>query len=181
MKDVVSTLARFARSRIAAELGAPDAKTETLDETCQRLGASFVTVRWHDGRLQGCIGTLEPRRSLADDVAHNAVAAAFRDPRGLPLELSDLEALEIEVSVLSRLERVSFDGSERGALAAMCVGDGLVLVHGTRRGTFLPQMWESIPTREEFLSELKRKARLAPDFWSPDIELHRYSVSKASG
>jgi len=181
MNDVLVSLARFARARIAEELGGERAAgRDAMDERCHQLGASFVTLRWRDGRLQGCIGTLEPRRPLADDVAHNALAAAFADPRALPLELEDLDALEVEVSVLSRLERIAFDGTEEGARAAIVAGEGVVLVQGHRRGTFLPQMWEKLPTKEEFLFELKRKAHVQGD-WSCDIALFRYTVTKASG
>jgi len=180
MTDVLTSLARFARARIAEELGGEPADgRDTMHASCNHPGASFVTLRWRDGRLQGCIGSLEPRRPLADDVAHNALAAAFIDPRAAPLTLSDLAALVVEVSVLSRLERITFDGTEAGARAALRVGEGVVLAYGARRGTFLPQMWESLETPEEFLVELKRKARLEPFFWSPEIELHRYTVVKA--
>ena len=178
--DALTTLAVFARARIAEELGKPLESPPKLDATCNLLGASFVTVRWRDGRLQGCIGTLEPRRSLADDVAKNALAAAFADPRAAPLAISDLDDLRVEVSVLSPLERIAYDGTEVGACTALRVGDGVVLEHGPHRGTFLPQMWDELETRERFLSELKRKARLPADFWSPDVVLHRYSVAKGA-
>jgi AmmeMemoRadiSam system protein A len=177
--DVLAFLARFARARIGEELGAGPAPLDGMDAFCKRPGASFVTLRWNDGDLQGCIGSLEPRRPLVEDVAHNAIAAAFLDPRAAPLRLRDLERLRTEVSVLSPLERVAFDGTEEGARAALRVGtDGVLLACRGRRGTFLPQMWEQLETPEIFLNELKRKARLAPDFWAPDVELHRYTVSK---
>jgi AmmeMemoRadiSam system protein A len=178
VNDVVIELARFARARIAEELGG--ARASNRDEIvsgCNEPGASFVTLRWRDGRLQGCIGTLEPRRLLADDVAQNALAAAFSDPRAMPLALSDLDAIEVEVSVLSKLERIAFDGTEAGARTAIVTGEGVVIARGPQRGTFLPQMWEKLPTKEEFLFELKRKARLG-DGWSPEIELYRYTVTK---
>jgi AMMECR1 domain-containing protein len=63
-------------------------------------------------------------------------------------------------------------------MAALPEGEGVVIVHGQQRGTFLPQMWAELPTREEFFVQLKRKARLAPGFWSKDIALYRYTVLK---
>jgi len=176
--DRLAALARYARARIAEELGGPPASRAEID-FADGPGATFVTLRWADGNLQGCIGSLEPRRALADDVAQNALAAAFVDPRAGQLSLADLEHLRVEVSVLSPLERVVFDGTERGALAALRVGeDGVLLTCGARRGTFLPQMWAELETPDAFLLELKRKARLPVDFWSPEIELHRYTVAK---
>jgi len=176
--DELSALARHARLAIARELGARVDDAE-MDPSFESPGASFVTLRWNDGRLQGCIGSLEPRRPLADDVAQNALAACFADPRAMPISADDLEDLKVEVSVLSPLERITYDGTEAGARAALRVGtDGVLLTCGGRRGTFLPQMWEQLETPEEFLTELKRKARLSPDFWSPEIELQRYTVAK---
>ncbi len=176
--DFLTRLAVFARERIAAELGKSAETPQELDAVCNDLGASFVTVRWKDGRLQGCIGSLEPRRSLRDDVAKNALAAAFVDPRAAPLALSDLDDLRVEVSVLSPLEPIAYDGTEEGARRAIHAGDGIVLAIGERRATFLPQMWTELPMAEEFLNELKRKAHLAPTFWSSDITLRRYTVAK---
>ena len=179
--DVPAELARFARARIAEELGAAPASRAEVDAICTEWGASFVTLHWDDGRLQGCIGSLEPRRTLVDDVERNALAAAFADPRAVAITPGDLVRLRVEVSVLSPLERVAFDGSEEGARAALRAGiDGVLLVHGMRRGTFLPQMWAELETAEIFLLELKRKARLPPEFWSSDVELHRYTVAKGA-
>ena len=171
-------LARFARQCICQELGGAAARAPT-SSLAMRLGASFVTLRWRNGQLQGCIGSLEARRMLVADVAHNGLAAAFEDPRGTPLSLHDLDELNVEVSVLSELERVDFDGTEPGARAALRPSvDGVVIVWNGRRGTFLPQMWEQLPTPAEFLRELKTKARLPRDFWDDGVELHRYSVAK---
>lgn len=177
--DELTALARHARFAIARELGV-DAQGVEMNAAWARPGASFVTLRWKDGRLQGCIGSLEPRRALAEDVAQNALAACFADPRAMPISADDLRDLKVEVSVLSALERILYDGTEASARAALRVGtDGVLLTCGGRRGTFLPQMWEQLETPEEFLTELKRKARLSADFWSPEIELHRYTVAKA--
>ncbi|HEY2370294.1 MAG TPA: AmmeMemoRadiSam system protein A [Polyangiaceae bacterium] len=180
MKDEeLSALARLARATISRELGVDDVRDEEMDAAFTCLGASFVPLRWNDGRLQGCIGSLEPRRALADDVAQNALAACFADPRATPISAGDLDALKVEVSVLSPLERIAYDGTEAGARAALRVGtDGVLLTCCGHRGTFLPQMWEQLETPEEFLTELKRKAHLSPEFWSPEIELQRYTVAK---
>ncbi len=174
-------LARFARACVREELGGAPAAWPT-ETWCREPGASFVTLRWREqvgGRLQGCIGSLVARRPLAHDVAHNALAAAFRDPRGARLSLPALDELHVEVSVLSPLETIDFDGSEDGALAALRPGvDGVVLSWGGRRGTFLPVMWEQLPTPRIFLDELKQKARLPASFWAPGVELQRYTAQK---
>jgi AMMECR1 domain-containing protein len=69
--------------------------------------------------------------------------------------------------------------SEDEALVALRPGvDGVYLVYGNLRGTFLPQVWESIPDPLDFLCELRRKAGLPARFWHPDVKLSRYTVEK---
>lgn len=159
-------LARWARAHLGAHLGGAPA-IAPAEPWAHERGSTFVTLRWRDGRLQGCIGNLDGLRSLADDIAHNAVAAATRDPRGRRLGLADLEALDVEVSILSPLEPI---GSER----EIRVGeDGVVLAHGLRRATFLPVVWTKVPALEDFMAALREKAGVAS---AAVVELWRYSV-----
>ena len=138
-------------------------------------GASFVTLKRH-GDLRGCIGSLAPVSSLVEDVAHNAFAAAFRDPRFLGLGAEELQELEIEISVLGPTEPVEFD-SEAELLGKLRPGmDGLVLQDGRHRGTFLPMVWESLPKPEDFLSHLKQKAGLSGTYWSDTLRIERYTT-----
>jgi AmmeMemoRadiSam system protein A len=140
-------------------------------------GCSFVTLR-RGGALHGCIGSIEPRRPLVEDVARHAVAAAIFDPRATPLALEAVDALDVEVSVLSPLAPLPA-ADEPALLAALQPGvDGLVLRSGHRSATFLPQVWASLPAPEEFLAHLKRKAGLPADFWEPEIAFHRFTVCK---
>lgn len=144
-----------------------------------RMGATFVTLRWADtDALQGCIGTLEPRRSLLDDIAENVVAAGVRDGRGKVLSLADVDALDLEISILSPLERLPVS-TEEEAVAAIRPGvDGILLQMGMRRGTFLPSMWPRLRTTRAFLAALKQKAGIRPQQWSPDTRVWRYEVDK---
>ena len=143
----------------------------------QRPGATFVTLK-HNSQLRGCIGSLSVHRSLIDDVRANACAAAFQDPRFEPLRFDDLNSVQIEVSLLSALQPMR-PRDEADALAQLRPGiDGIVLEYGGNRGTFLPQVWENLPDRRSFLTQLKRKAGLAPDFWDDGVRLSRYTVAK---
>ena len=142
-------------------------------------GASFVTLMQSD-RLRGCIGSLEARRPLRDDVSENARAAAFRDPRFPPLAAEELNRTQIEVSLLSPLTPIVFE-DELDAAARLEPGvDGVVLECNGKRGTFLPQVWDSLREPRLFLAELKRKAGLPADFWSDSVCLYRYGVYKWS-
>ncbi|QQS01860.1 MAG: AmmeMemoRadiSam system protein A [Austwickia sp.] len=144
-------------------------------------GAAFVTLHVPGGggrpRLRGCIGTIEPYRSLREDVQGNARAAAFSDPRFPALTAPELAHLDIEVSVLSPREPLPY--ADRADLVAQLRPgvDGLVLEYGGRRGTYLPQVWDQIPDPADFLASLVTKARLPQGFWSDDIVLWRYTVT----
>ena len=170
-------LLAIARSAIAQTLGRESAAAPEDDVSLQREGACFVTLT-QQGRLRGCIGSLQASRSLLADVKANAVAAALHDPRFPPLGASELERTEIEVSLLSPLQPMQFS-SESDAMAQLRPGiDGVVLEYGRHRSTFLPQVWEQLPNASEFIAHLKAKAGLPTDFWSPDMKLQRYQVSK---
>lgn len=169
-------LLQLARAAIAERFGiAPSAVRQA--DWLRKPGATFITLK-KDGLLRGCIGSLEARRPLTDDVRHNAIAAAFRDPRFPPIVETELNKIKVEVSVLSEAEPMDFF-DERDALAQLHPGvDGIILEWGMHRATFLPQVWEDLPQPQRFLVHLKNKAGLADDFWSDDIKLSRYTVQK---
>ena len=171
-----AVLVAIARDSIREPLGLGAAGVHDASWLMQP-GATFVTLR-ERGELRGCIGSLEARRPLGEDVAHNARAAAFSDPRFAPVEPRELEALEVEVSLLSPREPMLV-ASEAEALAQLRPGvDGIYFEYGRSGATFLPQVWESLPDRLVFLSELRRKAGLPARFWHPDVKLSRYTVEK---
>lgn len=145
------------------------------DPRLQQPGASFVTLTRH-GELRGCIGSLEARRPLLEDVAENAFNAAFRDPRFLPVDRHECDQLDLHISVLSPTEPLHFR-DEADLLRQLRPGiDGLVLSDGRHRGTFLPQVWEQLPDPQDFLTHLKRKAGLPAAHWSPRLKVERYTV-----
>ena len=135
--------------------------------------ATFVTIK-RPGVLRGCIGTLEPYQTLAEDVAEHAYAAAFSDPRFPPLTAEELADLDVSISILSPPEEVTFT-NEADLLRQIRPGiDGLIIQEGQRRGTFLPSVWESLVEPKKFLAELKRKAGLSEGHWSDGIRFQRY-------
>lgn len=169
-----------ARAAIAEGVGVP-LLPPPLPAWAEESGAAFVTLT-KDGKLRGCIGTLEAHRPLIDDVIANARNAAFHDPRFRPVTRDELDALTIEVSVLSAPEELRFTG-RADAYAQLRPGvDGVILRYRHHRGTFLPQVWEQLPTVEQFMAHLNRKAGLPDDFWpEPDardrLHLSRYTVT----
>jgi hypothetical protein len=141
--------------------------------------ASFVTLYSHR-QLRGCIGSLKPARPLLEDVAHNAYAAAFRDPRFDPLTEMEFHDLHIEISILSPLQAISFN-SEHDLLEQLRPNtDGLMIQYGSRKATFLPKVWESFPRKQDFLAQLKSKAGLYADCRASSTHCYRYTVDSFS-
>ena len=177
MKTRGPVLAAWARARLREALGGEPARRPD-EPWCRERAATFVSLHWITGELQGCIGCLTAARAIADDVAHHVVAAALRDPRAEPIALADVDRLDLEISLLSPLEPVAF-GDEAGMLAAVRPGtDGLVLEHRGQRATLLPVMWEHLPEPREFLAALRQKAGLPPTFFGPELRLHRYTTDR---
>ena len=165
-----------ARNAIAAQFGEPPAAEPDHPDLGQP-GATFVTLT-QQGQLRGCIGSLEARRALDADVRENARAAAFRDPRFPPLGREELARTRVEVSLLAAAQAMSFT-DEADAVGQLRPDiDGVILEFGGRRGTFLPQVWESLPEPRLFMAQLKMKAGLPADFWAPGVRLYRYEVQK---
>lgn len=178
--DQDALLLALARRSIAEGLGhaGPRRPPAPLDDWADALlepAATFVTLR-RLGNLRGCRGLLDPVRPLYEDVWSNAWSSAFDDPRFPPLAAGELDDLAIAISVLSALEPVGAP-TESDLLRQVEPGrHGLVLALGPRRATFLPQVWASLPEPARFLGELKAKAGLPRDFWSPQMEAWRYTV-----
>ena len=166
----------IARAAISTALGL----VHRADEDASWLkeeGACFVTLT-QSQQLRGCIGTLEAHRPLLADVKANAQAAAMRDPRFSPLTAAELDRTEIEVSVLSAMQALQFT-DETEALAQLQPGvHGVVFEFGRHRSTFLPQVWEQLPSVVEFMTHLKYKAGLSANFWAEEVKLSCYTVSK---
>jgi len=148
-----------------------------VEDWLNSRGATFVTLKL-GGELRGCIGSVDPRRPLWQDVAHNARAAAYSDPRFPPVSVEERGALDIEVSVLSAREPLEAPTEGEALLRIRPRVDGIYLAYGSAAATFLPQVWESIPDPLEFLAALRRKAGLPARFWHPELRLWRYTVEK---
>lgn len=143
-------LPRLDLNALSAELRAP--------------GASFVTLT-ENGELRGCIGALQAYQPLAADVAEHAVAAALEDYRFPPVSPAEVPLLHIEVSRLTEPQPLEYATPEE-LLAKLRPGlDGVILQDGPRRATFLPQVWEELPEKERFLSQLCLKMGAPPDLW----------------
>jgi len=173
------TLLGLARAAIESRLHGSAAGAEA--PWLAQAGATFVTLV-RDGQLRGCIGSLQAVRPLGVDVAENALGAAFRDPRFPPMTAAEWPQVKVEVSLLSTPRPLRF-ADEADLLAQIQPGeDGLILEclgdSGVKRATFLPQVWEDIPDKRLFLSQLMRKAGIPEGTRLARCRIWRYRVSK---
>ncbi|HXF85429.1 MAG TPA: AmmeMemoRadiSam system protein A [Anaerolineales bacterium] len=175
------TLLRLAREAIEHAVRSkplPPLDLDTLTPALREYGASFVTLT-EDGELRGCIGTLEAYQPLAEDVREHAVAAALEDPRFPPLREDELNRIQIEVSRLTRPVPLEYTDPDDLLAKLHPHVDGVVLRDGFRRATFLPQVWEKIPDRAEFLNHLCYKMGAEENLWrKKHLDVFTYQVEE---
>jgi AmmeMemoRadiSam system protein A len=154
----------------------PEVDAGQFSERLRERSGCFVTLEI-DHRLRGCIGHIIPREPLYEAVLHNARNAATQDTRFDPVSVEELSQIEVEVSVLTVPQPLSFDSPEDLLAKLRPRHDGVVLSMGLRRATFLPQVWDKLPQPETFLQHLSNKAGLGPDGWrSPNANVSIYHV-----
>ena len=173
-------LLRIARKTIAdsCRQGLPPEVTDaSYPPAFYEHRATFVTLQKNND-LRGCIGSLQPRRPLVEDIVHNAFAAAFRDPRFHPVAEAELTEINVEISILSPMTEMTVN-SEEDLLSQLVPGeDGLVIESKQHSATFLPQVWEQLPTPKQFFTHLKQKAGMPVEFWPDDIKCLKYHCQK---
>lgn len=155
-----SYLVKLAKEIIANEFGSQEINKTALLKKHPELkeeSAVFVTLRLND-ELRGCIGSLKAHQSLFDDLSKNAKAAAFEDPRFLPLTEKEFEKVEVEVAILTTPKELVYKDTKDLKEKIVPHRDGVILKLGAKKATFLPQVWEQLPSFELFFEHLCKKA-----------------------
>ncbi len=174
-------LLKMARTSIGRKLGL--SANETMEEDRpwdsgfldQKRGL-FVTLH-KAGKLRGCIGNIEPVKILARGICDNAVSAAFDDNRFAPLSVDEFSLVDIEVSLLSLPEKLEYTDGNDLQTKLVPHRDGVIVEKGGRRATFLPQVWDQLPSSQEFLRHLCTKAGLASNAWEKEgVSVYIYQV-----
>ena len=149
--------------RTGRKLPVPEGLPEELTDT--QAGA-FVSIH-KNGRLRGCIGTIEATRdSLAEEIINNAISASTQDPRFPAITEDELNMLEINVDVLGEAEYIySMDQLDPKRY-------GVIVTKGYRRGLLLPDL-DGVDAAEDQVSIAKKKAGIRPD---EDVKLQRFEV-----
>ena len=175
---ILLQLARQAITEAVRGLPAAPLDAQNLPAALLQPGASFVTLTM-GGELRGCIGALEAYQSLVEDVREHAIGAASQDYRFPPVDPSELDKLEIEISRLTSPEPLRYDTSDE-LLELLCPGiDGVILRDGLHRATFLPQVWEKLPDPAVFLDHLCAKMGASPNLWRyKPLKVYTYQVEE---
>jgi len=173
------TLLKLARSTIAKKMGkAFEAPSDDSlkDKALQAKKGTFVTLNIH-GQLRGCIGSLIGQTPLVKGVADNAINAAFHDPRFSPLSEQEYNNIHVEVSVLTDPQPLEYTDTNDLINKLKPKVHGVILRKGYSSATFLPQVWDQLPTHDVFLSHLCLKAGLPGDTWKKDhLDIQTYTV-----
>ena len=170
-------LARKGVAAAAAGDNLPQPEAKDLAGQFAQLRACFVTLK-ENGQLRGCVGSIFPREPLCQAILHAARSAAVEDHRFPPVKPEELKQIHVEVSVLTLPERLKYRSPEE-LLAKLRPGiDGVVLRVGSHQGLFLPQVWEQLPDKVQFLNRLtEEKAGLEAASWKrPDARILVYQV-----
>jgi len=130
-------------------------------------GAVFVTINEFNS-LRGCIGSIIAHQSLIDDIISNAKSAALNDPRFAPLGASELDNIEVEVSVLTPPKELIYSDIADLKKKIRVGVDGVIINYRGYQATYLPSVWEQLNSFESFFGTLCQKAGLS----SNCLELH---------
>jgi AmmeMemoRadiSam system protein A len=177
-QKILLRLAREAMERGVKGEALPSLDQSSLPPSLREDGSSFITLTAH-GQLRGCIGSLDPYQSLAEDVREHAVAAALNDPRFPAVREDELNGIQVEVSRLTRPILLEYKDANDLLSKMHPYVDGVILRDAFHRVTFLPQVWEKIPDPAEFLNNLCYKMGVKYDLWrSQHFEVLTYQVEE---
>ncbi len=170
-------IARRALEQVTAGEDYEPADLQLMPESLRAVRACFVTLHRSGGDLRGCTGTLVARQPLAHEVSQIAVQTALHDPRFAPVQAHELSNITIEVSILTPMVELPFERSDELPDLLRPFVDGVLLIVGGRRATFLPQVWERIPDPHEFLDMLCYKMGMPPGAWRrEDVQVFTYQT-----
>jgi AmmeMemoRadiSam system protein A len=174
-KYLLGVARKTIKNRLSKAEEAQIDKKDLPEKFQERLG-TFVTVTI-DGNLRGCIGHIIPRETLIEGIRENALNAAFRDPRFPPLTQEEFDKIELEISILTPPQELPYTDAE-DLLNKLRPGiDGVIIKKGFYEATFLPQVWEQLPDKREFLTHLCLKAGLSAYSWNTEkLQVSIYQV-----
>jgi len=177
-----ATLLSLARASIANAVDVP--YTYDLEKTLkdnpwlEDEGAAFITLTTKNDQLRGCIGSTVAHRKLYEDVILNAKSASLNDPRFIALSKEEYDKIKVEVSILTEPKVLGYSSVADLKSKIVPARDGVILKHGKYQATFLPQVWEQLPSFELFFSNLCKKAGMSEECLADTPEILVYQAKK---
>lgn len=150
----------------------------SLPTSCPRVGC-FVTLKKNHA-LRGCIGTLRPDKALNEAIAYFSIAAASHDPRFHPVTPDEFAQCKISISILSDKESIPADSRTVVSDHLVEGKTGLWLTDGLRTATFLPIVWEDLPQKDLFITQLLKKGGWNPNHWPSKMQAFIYEALEFS-
>lgn len=180
-KEEAQILLKLARACIKGKLKKNSLEIKHLS---QKISQDILRVKrgvfvslHKRGKLRGCIGNIEPVKTLGNGVKENAVYAAFKDSRFPPLTLDELAGVDIEISILTAPEKMDYTDARDLITNLIPHTHGVIIIKNHHKATFLPQVWDQLPDPQDFLTHLCIKAGLAGDEWEKGgLTIHTYQV-----
>ena len=175
-RDTLETItrdSRFQRVVIDSSVILNRVMVDELSSSLLEPRACFITLEMlKSGQLRGCTGTLQARLPLVEEVIQSTYHTAFFDPRFLPVSADETPNIRIEISILTPSRPLPYT-DVRDLIEKLHPGvDGVTLIYGMKRATFLPQVWERFAVPELFLNALCQKMGMPPDSW----RTHKFGV-----
>lgn len=174
-KFLLSLARKTIEKRKKSGILAPEEIEKFSSELKEKRGC-FVTLN-KNNNLRGCIGYILPIMPLYQAVIDNAYSAAYSDPRFSPVSENEIKDIHIEISVLTVPEKLDYKDGNDLLNKLIPDQDGLIIKKGFYSSTFLPQVWEQLPDKKDFLAHLCMKAGLSPDEWqNGKLEVETYKA-----
>jgi MEMO1 family protein len=175
-KRLLMELAKKTVRQVVTTGKLPDVEEKTIPARLTEKKGCFVTLT-RKGHLRGCIGHIIAQEPLYRAVIDNARSAAIYDSRFSPVEAAELGELEFEISVLTDPKPLAFSSADDLLRKLQPLKDGVVLKINGHTSTFLPQVWEQLPDKTDFLNRLSMKGGSAPGDWrKPGVSVSIYHV-----
>lgn len=174
--DIGKFTVKLARKSMEKYLSNENIEIENYPKELDKRKGVFVTIN-KKGELRGCIGIPEPTDTTINNIIE-ASKSVCNDPRFPPLSEEELGEITVEVSILTEPEEIKADKKGEILKEIKKGVDGLILENNNNKGLFLPQVWNKISKKEDFLGQLCFKAGLAdPTTWlSESTKLYKFHV-----
>lgn len=143
----------------------PSVDEQDLTENIKLKKACFVTLYKKGVGLRGCVGLFYPKESLYKNIIDRTIAAAVKDERFDPVQYGELKDIKLDISVLTDPVSLTFNSPQDLLNKLQPLRDGVIIVTKYGSSTYLPQVWEQLPDKKQFLSNLCIKHGAPGNYW----------------